>query len=285
MKPTATRCANWPRDSQPFHSGVVALAGVETARVSLLVSASDDLVETGVHSGNSSSSPRRWSAARAGSSRAGTGRRKNADGARGRRASDSRRRARMNPRAVLAVPALLALLGAAEEPADSQIRSVALRRRGRDARPAEDRRILLHGFAGRVRATSNNAIASTAAGSTYATKRSSSTALRCAVKSCGSCGTKIATPSAVSRRVAASDQMLFLGTDEDGHHLDYVYEVSPLDKSAATAIDRVTIDGRAFCRAPCTFARSGLGDRHGRGRLRAVRQVLDAGTRRSECAP
>jgi hypothetical protein len=41
-------------------------------------------------------------------------------------------------------------------------------------------------------------------------------------------------------------QLLFLGTTKDGHHLDYVYEATPLSRSSATWIDRVTIDGTKF---------------------------------------
>jgi len=41
-------------------------------------------------------------------------------------------------------------------------------------------------------------------------------------------------------------ELLFLGTARDGHHLDYVYEATPLDKSAGAWIDRVVIDGVRF---------------------------------------
>ncbi|MBV8196724.1 MAG: hypothetical protein JO263_01195 [Candidatus Eremiobacteraeota bacterium] len=41
-------------------------------------------------------------------------------------------------------------------------------------------------------------------------------------------------------------QMLFLGTHNDGKHLDYVYEASPLLHQNGAWIDRVTIDGLRF---------------------------------------
>lgn len=41
-------------------------------------------------------------------------------------------------------------------------------------------------------------------------------------------------------------ELLFLGTTKDGHHLDYVYEATPLSHSSATWIDRLTIDGATF---------------------------------------
>lgn len=41
-------------------------------------------------------------------------------------------------------------------------------------------------------------------------------------------------------------EMLFLGTARDGHHLDYIYETTPLTHSSDAWIDRVTIDGVKF---------------------------------------
>jgi hypothetical protein len=41
-------------------------------------------------------------------------------------------------------------------------------------------------------------------------------------------------------------EMLFLGAVKDGHHLDYAYEATPLNRGAATWIDRITIDGANF---------------------------------------
>lgn len=38
-------------------------------------------------------------------------------------------------------------------------------------------------------------------------------------------------------------ELLFIGTVKDGHHLDYTYEATPLDRGAAVWIDRLTIDG------------------------------------------
>jgi hypothetical protein len=41
-------------------------------------------------------------------------------------------------------------------------------------------------------------------------------------------------------------EMLFLGTVRDGKHLDYAYDTSPVNRAAATWIDRITIDGTNF---------------------------------------
>lgn len=41
-------------------------------------------------------------------------------------------------------------------------------------------------------------------------------------------------------------EMLFLGTVKDGKHVDYTYETTPLNRGAATWIDRITIDGANF---------------------------------------
>lgn len=41
-------------------------------------------------------------------------------------------------------------------------------------------------------------------------------------------------------------QMLFLGAVKDGRHLDYSYEATPLNHTATTWIDRITIDGANF---------------------------------------
>jgi len=43
-----------------------------------------------------------------------------------------------------------------------------------------------------------------------------------------------------------SYELLFLGTARDGRHFDYVYETTPLVRTAPTWIDRLTIDGVAF---------------------------------------
>ncbi|HEY2474244.1 MAG TPA: hypothetical protein VGI19_05520 [Candidatus Cybelea sp.] len=45
---------------------------------------------------------------------------------------------------------------------------------------------------------------------------------------------------------AAAYELLFLGTARDGHHLDYVYEATPLNRSTAVWVDRLTIDGANF---------------------------------------
>ena len=54
-------------------------------------------------------------------------------------------------------------------------------------------------------------------------------------------------------------ELLFLGTAKDGHHFDYVYEATPLNPSAATWIDRVTIDGVNFLPRAVHFHSSALG--------------------------
>lgn len=41
-------------------------------------------------------------------------------------------------------------------------------------------------------------------------------------------------------------ELLFIGTVKDGHHLDYIYEATPLNRSSDAWIDRVTIDGVNF---------------------------------------
>ena len=53
-------------------------------------------------------------------------------------------------------------------------------------------------------------------------------------------------------------QLLFLGTTKDGHHLDYVYEVTPLNRALDTWIDRLTIDGVNFLPRAVHFQTSGL---------------------------
>jgi len=41
-------------------------------------------------------------------------------------------------------------------------------------------------------------------------------------------------------------QLLFLGTTRDGHHLDYVYDATPLTHPSGAWIDRLTVDGNNF---------------------------------------
>jgi hypothetical protein len=53
-------------------------------------------------------------------------------------------------------------------------------------------------------------------------------------------------------------QLLFLGTTKDGHHLDYVYEATPLTRPAGAWIDRLTIDGVKFLPRVVHFHSSGL---------------------------
>jgi hypothetical protein len=73
---------------------------------------------------------------------------------------------------------------------------------------------------------------------------------------------------AVSRFAPRTDayQMLFLGTTHDGHHLDYVYEVTPLGGSTGTRFDRVTIDGVNFLPRAVHFYSIGL-DARGSGNV------------------
>jgi hypothetical protein len=53
-------------------------------------------------------------------------------------------------------------------------------------------------------------------------------------------------------------ELLFLGTAKDGRHLDYVYEATPLNRSTAAWIDRVTIDGVNFLPRVVRFHSNGL---------------------------
>lgn len=52
-------------------------------------------------------------------------------------------------------------------------------------------------------------------------------------------------------------ELLFLGTAKDGRHRDYIYEATPLSRSAAW-IDRVTIDGVNFLPRAVHFHTTGL---------------------------
>jgi len=52
-------------------------------------------------------------------------------------------------------------------------------------------------------------------------------------------------------------QLLFLGTTRDGHHLDYVYEATPLSHPSGAWIDRLTIDGANFLPRAVHFHTSG----------------------------
>jgi hypothetical protein len=53
-------------------------------------------------------------------------------------------------------------------------------------------------------------------------------------------------------------ELLFLGTVKDGHHLDYVYEATPLSRPEGAAIDRVTIDGIKFLPRTVHYHSSGV---------------------------
>jgi hypothetical protein len=61
-------------------------------------------------------------------------------------------------------------------------------------------------------------------------------------------------------------ELLFLGTAKDGHHLDYVYEATPLDHSLSVWVDRVTIDGLRFLPRAVHF-HSGSPDVAGSGEI------------------
>ena len=41
-------------------------------------------------------------------------------------------------------------------------------------------------------------------------------------------------------------ELLFVGTAKDGRHLDYVYDATPLNRSASAWVDRLTVDGVKF---------------------------------------
>ncbi len=61
-------------------------------------------------------------------------------------------------------------------------------------------------------------------------------------------------------------QLLFLGTIKDAHHLDYVYEATPLSHTAPSWIDRITIDGVRFLPRMVHFHSNGL-QADGRGTI------------------
>ncbi|MBV9718955.1 MAG: hypothetical protein JOZ77_06530 [Candidatus Eremiobacteraeota bacterium] len=54
-------------------------------------------------------------------------------------------------------------------------------------------------------------------------------------------------------------ELLFLGSIKDGHHADYVFEATPLNRSSSAWIDRVTIDGVKFLPRAVHFHSSGFG--------------------------
>jgi hypothetical protein len=61
-------------------------------------------------------------------------------------------------------------------------------------------------------------------------------------------------------------QLLFLGTTRDGHHLDYVYEATPLTHPSGAWVDRLTIDGQNFLPRAVHFHTSGP-DAQGAGNI------------------
>ena len=58
---------------------------------------------------------------------------------------------------------------------------------------------------------------------------------------------------------AESYELLFLGTVKDGRHFDYVYEATPLNRTSAARIDRLTIDGSNFLPRAVHFQSGGEG--------------------------
>ncbi len=61
-------------------------------------------------------------------------------------------------------------------------------------------------------------------------------------------------------------ELIFLGTAKDGHHLDYVYEATPLSRSSGAWVDRLTIDGVKFLPRVVHFHSSAL-DVDGSGQI------------------
>jgi len=61
-------------------------------------------------------------------------------------------------------------------------------------------------------------------------------------------------------------ELLFLGTVKDAHHIDYVYEATPLSRPSGAWVDRITIDGMRFLPRVVHFHSSGLGV-HGTGQI------------------
>jgi hypothetical protein len=66
-------------------------------------------------------------------------------------------------------------------------------------------------------------------------------------------------PYTVTRFAPQTDtyELLFLGTAKDGHHLDYVYEATPLGRPSGAWIDRLTIDGAKFLPRSVRFHSTG----------------------------
>ena len=75
-------------------------------------------------------------------------------------------------------------------------------------------------------------------------------------------------PYTVTRFAPQADtyELLFLGTAKDGHHLDYVYEATPLTRPSGAWIDRLTIDGAKFLPRNVRFHSNG-GDAVGSGEI------------------
>jgi hypothetical protein len=73
---------------------------------------------------------------------------------------------------------------------------------------------------------------------------------------------------AVTRFAPHTDayELLFLRTAKDGHHLDYVYEATPLTRHAGAWIDRLTIDGVKYLPRVVHFHTAGP-DAHGTGEI------------------
>jgi hypothetical protein len=58
---------------------------------------------------------------------------------------------------------------------------------------------------------------------------------------------------------AGNYELLFLGTAKDAHHLDYVYEATPIGRTSGAWVDRLTIDGVTFLPRFVHFHSSGVG--------------------------
>ena len=237
-------------------SGVIALAGVDGGSVSLLVTASDDLVKAGVHAGNlvKLAAPLVAGKGRR-AARCGARRRLESGRRGGRRAARfakpfSRERCAM-PRSALA---LLALLGAGPAPARFAVRAAALRfgARTRPGRPRrscfriryrkwgpsnieQSHRIYRSGNAVRDETLAVDGVLLHDKVVTFSRHEDRYTVARFAPRS-------------------EAYELLFLGTANDGRHLDYVYEATPVAHAAGSWVDRLTIDGDHLSTARRSFS-------------------------------
>ena len=134
-----------------LRSGVVALAGIDNGSVSLLVSASDDLVKAGVHAGNLVKLAAPLVAGKGGGQAAqAQGGGTDAGGAEAARARDPRRRLRMTLTRAPFVALVLLLTRRCSGATRLAVRSAALRAGRCERRVAEGRRVFVHRLAGRT---------------------------------------------------------------------------------------------------------------------------------------